>query len=379
MPKELRILMLEDIEEDSWLIDRALKKDKMVFTRLRVDTRDEFTKALDNFVPDVILSDHALPQFNSIEALEICHDKGVKIPFLLVTGAVSEEFAVSCLKKGADDYVLKSNLTRLPLAIKHAIRQRKHENSRIKQEVTLRTQNEELKKLNRELDLFVYSTSHNLRAPLRSVLGLINLSRHELIDNNKDALLHNFGLMESSIGQLDNTLKLILEYSRSSRLEEEIEEIDFNDVFQDIFSGLKYVNGPESILKITTVHPGKPYYCNKMRLNLVLLNLISNAIKYYDPTKEQSFIKMEVIANENHVTIVIEDNGIGISHELQYRVFEMFYRATEKSDGSGLGLYIVKETLDRLGGSITLLSTQDAGTTFTVTIPNFRIAKKFNS
>lgn len=372
MHRELRVLMLEDVEEDAWLIERALKKDKMFFTSTRVDTRDEFTAALDNFRPDVILSDHSLPQFNSIEALEICRKNKREIPFLLVTGAVSEEFAVTCLKKGADDYVLKSNLSRLPLAIQHAIRQRHYEASRKKQQVTLRNQNEELKKLNRELDLFVYSTSHNLRAPLRSVLGLINLSKHELSNNNGQALHQFFGMMEGSIAQLDDTLKLILEYSRSSRLEEEVDEIDFNGIFQSIFSGLKYINGPERILKVINIKSGPAFYCNKMRLNLVLLNLISNSIKYFDATKEQSFIKMEVFPSELDVRIEIEDNGIGISEELQSHVFDMFYRATEKAEGSGLGLYIVKETLERLQGSVSLISTAGAGTTFVLTIPNYK-------
>ncbi|MEO5976046.1 MAG: ATP-binding protein [Chryseolinea sp.] len=370
MHKEIKILMLEDQEEDAWLIARELKKEKLVFTSMRVDTRTEFSLALDNFLPDVILSDHSLPQFNSIEALDICHQKKINIPFLLVTGAVSEEFAVSCLKKGADDYVLKSNLSRLALAIRHAIRQRKYEHLRCEQEVTLKNQNEELKKLNRELDLFVYSTSHNLRAPLRSVLGLINLSKHELANNQPEALHEYFAMMENSIAQLDNTLKLILDYSKSARLEDEVEEIDFDKVFQETFAALKYINGRDGILKVINVHKGPPFFCNNMRLNLILLNLISNAIKYYDPAKEQSFIKLEVMPRQQMVNIVIEDNGIGIPEELQHSVFDMFFRATEKADGSGLGLYIVKETIQRLGGSVSLLSTQGAGTKFSVTIPN---------
>jgi signal transduction histidine kinase len=375
MEPELKILMLEDIEEDAWLVERTLQKDNIAFTRMRVDTREEFTEALDTYKPDLILSDHSLPRFNSIEALEICYRKKIKVPFILVTGAVSEEFAVSCLKKGADDYVLKSNLSRLPLAIHYAIRQRKYENSRKEQGETLRQQNEELKKLNKELDLFVYSTSHNLRAPLRSVLGLVNLSKYELAQNNVEALPQYFSLMESSIGQLDNTLKLILEYSKSSRLEDVLEEINFSQMFQGIFINLKYINGPRTISKITTIHPGHPFFCNKMRLSVVLLNLVSNAIKYYDPLKERPYVKIEVFQEQEQVRIIMEDNGIGISEDLQSRVFDMFYRATEKSDGSGLGLYIVKETLERMNGSILLQSKEGRGTTFTIRIPTLQKAR----
>ncbi len=118
MNQAMKIVMLEDLEEDAGLIDRVLKKEKFSYTRVRVDTRDEFIDALEKFGPDLVLSDHSLPQFNSIEALQICKQQRPDIPFILVTGAVSEEFAVNCLKQGADDYVLKSNLSRLPLAIR---------------------------------------------------------------------------------------------------------------------------------------------------------------------------------------------------------------------------------------------------------------------
>jgi len=369
MEKELRILMVEDDEEDTWLVESALQREKMAFTRLRVDNRDKFKDALDTFKPDVILSDHSLPQFDSIEALEICQERQMDVPFILVTGAVSEEFAVSCLKKGADDYVLKSNLSRLPLAIDYSILQRMYKHSQKEQEETLRKQNEELKKLNKELDLLAYSTSHNLRAPLRSVLGLVNLSKHELEQQNTAALAQYFDLMETCIGQLDNTLKLILENSKRSGLEDEVEEIDFSKVFEDIFGSLKFIHGEHTISRVTTVHPGPSFYCNSLRLGLVLLNLVSNAIKYYDPLKKCPYVKMEVFHEQGQIRIIIEDNGIGISEELQSRVFDRFYRATEKSDGSGLGLHIVKETLERMNGSILLNSKKGIGTTFTVKIP----------
>lgn len=361
--------MLEDVEDDAWLVDRVLQKEKIPFTRTRVDTREEFTEALDVFLPDVILSDHSLPQFNSIEALEICNQKRRNIPFILVTGAVSEEFAVSCMKKGADDYVLKSNLARLPMAIQHALRQRADIDVRKQQEETLKAQNEELRRLYRELDLFVNSTSHNLRAPLRSVLGLVNLCRLEAETKHNESLLEYFFMMENSIAKLDNTLKFILEFSKNSAVEKNVHEIDFGNVIENIFVSLNYMNGTQPVEKITIVHPGPVFYCNSMRLNLVLLNLISNAMKYYDPAKERPFIKVQVFQEPERVVIIIEDNGIGIAEEAQGCVFDMYYRATQNSEGFGLGLYIVSETLEQLNGSILLQSTKGIGTTFTVTIP----------
>src|SRR5258708_296884 len=127
MEKGLRILMLEDVEEDTLLIERVLRKGGMNFTTKRVDTRDEFSDAIAAFQPDVVLSDHSMPQFNSLEALKIFKERTMMVPFILVTGAVSEEFAVNCLQEGADDYILKSNLTRLPVAIMNAINKKKAE------------------------------------------------------------------------------------------------------------------------------------------------------------------------------------------------------------------------------------------------------------
>ncbi|MBA4058339.1 MAG: hybrid sensor histidine kinase/response regulator, partial [Marivirga sp.] len=315
---------------------------------------------------------HSLPQFNSIEALEICNQKRINIPFILVTGAVSEEFAASCIKKGADDYVLKSNLSRLPMAIQYALRQRAEINIRKQQEERLRTQNEELRKLYRELDLFVNSSSHNLRAPLRSILGLVSLCRMDEDTKHNENMQHYFTMMESSIGQLDNTLKFILEFSRDSAVEKEAHEIDFRKVIENIFVSLNYMNGPQPIEQITIVNDGPPFYCDAMRLNLVLLNLISNAMKYFDSAKEKSFIKVQVHHDSDRVIIIIEDNGIGIAEEQQGRVFDMYYRATQNSEGFGLGLYIVRETLEQMNGSILLQSIKGIGTIFTITIPRSR-------
>jgi DNA-binding NtrC family response regulator len=117
MKNTLRVLCLEDDEEDFEFINNILKQGGLSITTMRVDSRESYLHALDAFGPDVILSDHSLPQFNSTEALELCLAKKMEIPFILVTGAVSDEFAVNCIKMGAVDYVLKSNLRRLPSAI----------------------------------------------------------------------------------------------------------------------------------------------------------------------------------------------------------------------------------------------------------------------
>lgn len=119
MEKELKILLLEDNLSDAELLVRVLVKAELKHELRVADTRDEFVSLLNNFKPDVILSDHALPSFNSLEALRISRDQRPDMPFILVTGEVSEEFAVECMKAGVDDYILKSSLIRLPSAIQN--------------------------------------------------------------------------------------------------------------------------------------------------------------------------------------------------------------------------------------------------------------------
>src|ERR1044071_8714544 len=375
MERVLRILMLEDIVEEAGLIERVLKKAKLPFVSMRVDGPGEFVMALDSFNPDVVLSDHALPQFNSIEALKLCRSRGLMIPFILVTGTVSEEFAVNCLKQGVDDYILKNNLSRLPAAILNSLNQREMESRRLVTELKLRDQNEELiktndllRKINMELDNFVYSVSHNLRAPLMSVLGLVTIARME--EKSRDKSSDNlFNMIEHSIHRLDDTLKEILDYSRNARTETAITEVHLESIFNDTLERLKYLKGFDRIKKQIRIDSEIPIYSDAYRLSIIFQNLMSNSIKYQDVEKAESFISVEVDISDREIQIRFSDNGMGIREEYLPRMFSMFFRATERSEGAGLGLYIVKESVSKLGGEISLESTFNEGCTFNIRIP----------
>lgn len=370
--KVLKILMLEDLQDDVGLIERTLRREGMNFCNKRVDSQDDLTECLSTFQPDVILSDHALPQFNSLEALKICRKLAANVPFILVTGTVSEEFAVSCLKQGADDYVLKSNMVRLPTAIRNAIKQRHHELKRKKAERTLRKQNEELVKINKELDSFVYSVSHNLRAPLMSVLGLINLVQLE--SRHADNIMNGyFKMMQDSIHKLDDTLKEILDYSRNARSALTITSIDIKKMIESSFDRLKYMEGSEGIDKSVEAEGDIPFYTDAYRLSVIINNLLSNAIKYRDTNKDHNTLHVKATVTDRQLTLVISDNGIGIDVDYVPRIFDMFFRATERSEGAGLGLYIVRETVDKLHGSISVESRIGTGTTFTTILPNLKM------
>jgi len=368
MKRTLKILCLEDDVEDFEIINNTLEEGDLPIDTKRVDTKEKYLEALDMYHPDVILSDHSLPLFNSTEALNLCLAKHLNIPFILVTGAVSDEFAVNCIKLGADDYVLKSNLRRLPSAIEKALMHKKSEMSRLKAISELAARNEELLKINNELDSFVYSVSHNLRAPLMSVLGLLNLVKHESSDQN----VHQYHkMMEDSIHKLDNTVKEILDYSRNARQELQIGPIDFNKLIAETLDKMQFMLGFELLDKKVSVDDRIAFYSDYYRVSVILTNLISNAIKYLDQNKQPPFLAITVTIDETKAKLVFQDNGIGINAVLLPKVFDMFFRATTKNEGSGLGLYIVKEAADKLHGKIGLESAVGTGTTFTIEIPNY--------
>jgi signal transduction histidine kinase len=348
MKSTLKILCLEDQEEDFDLLTYILEQKSLKFKAKRVDTRDEYIEAIEKFQPDIILSDHSLPQFNSNEALKICQEKCINTPFILVTGAVSDEFAVNCIKEGAVDYILKSNLSRLPSAIENALKFKKTQAEKLKAVSDLAVQNGALLKINSELDSFVYSVSHNLRSPLMSVLGLIGLAKQE---NN-----------------IDETLREILDYSRNARQDVKIEPVDIEQIIDENLRRVEFMPGFEK-LKILKHIDHTPLCSDYYRLFVIANNLISNAVKYLDERKE-SILEIAVNIDESNAELIFKDNGIGISEQHLPHIFNMFFRATEKKQGSGLGLYIVKEAVNKLGGTIHVTSALGEGSTFTITIPN---------
>lgn len=365
----LRILMIEDLEDDVGLIERSLHREGLKFEARRVDSEEAFTTNLGTFQPHVVLSDHALPHFNSLEALRICRKHSSSIPFILVTGTVSEEFAVSCLKLGADDYVLKTNLVRLPAAIQNALKQRRDEEHRKMAEQVLRKQNEELIKINKELDSFVYSVSHNLRAPLMSVLGLINLAQLENRNGHKP-LDRYFEMMLQSIHKLDDTLKEILNYSRNARSALTISDVDVRKTIDESITRLQYMEGWDGVQKHVSVEGGDTFSTDGYRLGVIVNNLVSNAIKYRDVYKGRNELSVVAKVSDKTLALEVRDNGIGISNDYLPRIFDMFFRATERSEGAGLGLYIVRETVEKLHGHISVDSRSGEGTAFTVVIPH---------
>jgi signal transduction histidine kinase len=229
------------------------------------------------------------------------------------------------------------------------------------------TKNELLAKTNKELDRFVYSASHDLRAPLRSLLGLIEVTQKT---QDPEEVKECFELMKDRIDNMDVFIKEIIDFSRNARLDVRRENFILLPIIKETVDNLKFAEGMEGIYVRLDIEPSLNIVSDLPRLKVVLQNLIGNAFKYHDLQKEQQEVLIKAEAEGDQIRIDIEDNGLGIAVEHQPRIFEMFYRASEKSQGSGLGLYIVRETLTKLNGSIKFHSSPGQGSRFTIWLPN---------
>jgi PAS domain S-box-containing protein len=225
---------------------------------------------------------------------------------------------------------------------------------------------EELKIRNAELDNFVYKVSHDLRAPLSSILGLVNLAR---LPGNTDDPLEYIEIIGGKVEHLDHFIGDVLSHSKNLKMEVTISKVDFTNVIDRTFSDLNYLEGASDIRKSIKIE-GIDFYSDPWRISEIFRNLISNAIKYRQMQGIQSEVNIRVHVDHLRAEVIFADNGIGIDETNLAKIFEMFYRATEQSDGSGIGLYIVKNAVDKLGGQINVSSKLRQGTRFSIVLPN---------
>ncbi len=225
---------------------------------------------------------------------------------------------------------------------------------------------EELKVRNIELDNFVYKVSHDLRAPLSSVLGLVNLAK---LEGNDDSLAEYIKLIGQKVQQLDSFISDVLSHSKNLKLDVKIEKIDLKKLIDQTYTDLNYLKGADQIKKEIQIEGGD-FYSDPWRIGEILRNLVSNSIKYRDFSKTDPEIKINIRVGDDRVIILFADNGIGINQPNLNKIFEMFYRASLQSDGSGLGLYIVKNAVEKLGGILKVTSEIGKGTTFELKLPN---------
>jgi signal transduction histidine kinase len=233
-------------------------------------------------------------------------------------------------------------------------------------EEQIQEKNSLLEKTNAELDRFVYSVSHDLRAPLNSIQGLINIC-----DTTDDAneLKQLMNMMKTRVKKLYTFIDEIISFARNTRTEIQREEVKLFDLASEVVNNAQYREQAATIDFRIDIDESDEIFTDASRLNIVLNNLVDNAIKYHRHNQRGKYIAVNGKSLGKTYKIEVSDNGQGIPDQAQSKIFDMFFRASDNSIGSGLGLFIVKDMVERIGGSIRLDSKLGEGTTFTIELP----------
>lgn len=227
---------------------------------------------------------------------------------------------------------------------------------------------EDLAKVNAQMEKFLYSTSHDLRSPLTTILGLVNLMR---LEHPTPAVLDYVNKIEGSVNRLDDIIKDILRFSKNSYQRLKSEKVNLEPLIWKIIELNQGTNENFKRIKFEVhVEENETFYSDMERLEIILNSIIRNAIMFSDSHKSRPFVAVNVFALNDEIEIEIIDNGIGIGVAHLESIFNMFYRATDRSKGAGLGLYVAKEAVERLKGTIEGKSEIGFGSMFRVRIPN---------
>ncbi len=223
-----------------------------------------------------------------------------------------------------------------------------------------------LKKANIELDTFLYRSSHDLRAPLTTISGIISMIKltddQKKIDEYHDAI-------ESRIGQVDNVIRDILTLRKGQKTDLSVAELNLEDEIKKEFDHLIDPNEKNPALEVVS-EGNSVIRTDPARLHTILTNVLSNSIKYHDLVRDDPKVMVQIIGGDDGLEFSISDNGSGIEQRHLPKIFDMFYRASQSSKGTGLGLYLVKDAVDHLKGNIGVRSEKGIGTTFDIHLPN---------
>ena len=227
--------------------------------------------------------------------------------------------------------------------------------------------NRKLGKINEELDSYIYKASHDMRAPVTSMMGILSLVKTE---KNPERTSHLIELQESCLIKLDNHIHQIINLSKNIKTEASAEKIDLNNMISEIFEELSFFENAANTKKMIQINQKVDFHSDPYRLKMIVNNLVTNAFKYAQIRESSPVIKIDALITDKSATITVKDNGIGIPENQQGKIFDMFYRGTEMSKGSGLGLYMVKEMVQKLNGTISVTSEVNHFTSITFILPN---------
>jgi len=394
--QELRILMLEDVEEDAELIECELQKGGIRFVAKHIRTEKAFREELDQFYPTLILADFSLPSFDGLSALAIAKEKRPQTPFIFVSGAIGEESAIETLKNGATDYVLKQRLSRLVPSVKRAVHEKEERTQRLKGQ-------EEILRLNVDLERRVAQRTDELE---HSQAALRQAHKLQAIGQLAGGVAHDFNNLLQTIISVGDVVEKdlspddphredigdILQMARRGALltkqllamggRQTIQPrpLNLNDIVSETENLLRRILG-EDITILSELAPDLAFiHADPTQMHQVIMNLALNArdampkggtliLKTSSTPLDELFLSKADLPMGLYVILSISDTGTGMTKEVQERIFEPFFTTKEQGKGTGLGLATVYGIAKQNNGGIIVCSHLALGTTFKVLFP----------
>jgi two-component system sensor histidine kinase/response regulator len=359
--EKIGILYIDDNEYNLTAFKASFRKEYKIFI---ANSAEEGFSILDENKSEIqiIFADYKMPKTSGVNFFESIISQYPDPIRILITGHADIEGVIDAINKGEiyryirkpwDEDDIRNTITNA-FDIYTTRRQ-------------LKLKSEELQKSFEELDRFVYSASHDLRAPLMSILGLVKVAKLDSMDTNTVYM----DMIEKSVYKLDIFIKNIIDYHRNKNIEQVYDFVNFDKLIHDTLENFEYYNEKPNIEFRINTDQSEEFKSDIPRLKIIFNNLISNAIKYQKKDKPEQYISIDATVGGGRALIQVEDNGIGIQQEHIESIFQMYFRATNDNAGSGIGLYIVKEAVSKLSGEISVESTIGVGTRFTLNLPNF--------
>jgi signal transduction histidine kinase len=354
----ISVLYLDDEEQNLTSFRALLRRDFNVYT---AQTPAEAVNVLNQEKVHVIFSDQKMPELSGVEFFELIQPDFPDAIRILLTGYADIDAVIDAINNGqVYRYLTKPwDEKELKISIENSY-------DLYSSREQVKNKQVELEKACDELEKFVYSASHDLRAPLLSIKGIIKLAHQE---NDAKKYPEYLDMINTSVNRLDTFVQGVIKYYQNGINASQSAEVCFKTLLDELIGSLRFVPGGERLKFTTEVYQNRPFMVDELRLRIILSNLLSNAIKFSDPAKPDAAVSVSVWVKEKSCVIHVADNGIGIAEEDQQRVFGMFFKSASSNRGTGIGLYIAREAVKKLNGSIALHSTPGIGTTFSIEIP----------
>ena len=370
MTAPLRVLNVEDSADDTELLRIQLGRAGFDVSITRVDSAEAFSAALDRDTWDLVIADHSMPTFDAPQALALRNAKHIDLPFLMLSGTISDVLAIELMREGAHDFVPKDDPSRLEPIIHRELREAENRRGRRRAETEREATLAQLHTANRTKDEFLSMLGHEFRNPLAPIVSALELVRQH--DDGRST--RELNIIDRHVRHMLSMVDDLLDVVRITQgtVELELHTVEIALALQKALAttALRFEQKKQH-LRVDVRPHDLQVNADEARLVQIVVILLTNATQY---TPAGGEVSLTAVAEGDEFVIRVCDNGVGIELALEPKIFDLFAQGARSFDrsagGLGLGLALVRNLVELHGGSVAMHSGgRDRGSEFTVRLP----------